>query len=193
MAALTSGAALPVAFLLFLEIPHLPALCLSPRTPPAGIPPLLNLAHLASLLLMQRLKPTLAFKPLILFSPTLYILPLHPHHRLVLLAAFLYLLFYFPLLNSHRALQLNAGGLRARSIELLHFISSHPVDLICIQEFNLNLSSSFWIPIFSALQSDGTHSRSCIFSTNVTDASTDRAYPSLSFLPLLFLTPTLTM
>ena len=37
-------------------------------------------------------------------------------------------------LDSLRALQWNAGGLRARSTELLHFISSHPVDLICIQE-----------------------------------------------------------
>ena len=54
---------------------------------------------------------------------------------------------------------------------MLHFISSHPVDLICIQESNLNLSSSFWITEFSALRSDGTHSRSGIFSTDVTDAS----------------------
>ena len=55
--------------------------------------------------------------------------------------------------------------------ELLHFISSYPVDLICIQESNLNLSSSFRIPGFSALRSNGTHSRSGIFSTDVTDAS----------------------
>ena len=62
-------------------------------------------------------------------------------------------------------------GLLARSTELQHFISSHPVDLICIQECNLNLSSSFRIPGFSALQSHGTHSRSGIFSTEVTHAS----------------------
>ena len=37
-------------------------------------------------------------------------------------------------LDSLRALQWNAGGLRARSTKLLHFISSHSVDLICIQE-----------------------------------------------------------
>ena len=35
----------------------------------------------------------------------------------------------------------------------------------------LNLSSSFWIPGFSALQSHGTHSRSDIFSTDVANAS----------------------
>ena len=34
--------------------------------------------------------------------------------------------------DSLRVLQWNAGGLRARSTELLHFLSSHSVDLICI-------------------------------------------------------------
>ena len=62
-------------------------------------------------------------------------------------------------------------GLQARSTKLLHFISSHPVDLIYIQESNLNLSSSFQIPGFSALRSHATHSRSGIFSTDVADAS----------------------
>ena len=64
-------------------------------------------------------------------------------------------------------------GLRARSTELLHFILSHPVDLICIQECNLNLSFSSQTPGFSALRSDGTYSRSGIFSTDVTDASSN--------------------
>ena len=63
------------------------------------------------------------------------------------------------------------GGLQARSTELLHFILSYPVDVICIQESNLDLSSSFRIPEFSPLRSDGTLSQSGIFSTNVTDAS----------------------
>ena len=62
-------------------------------------------------------------------------------------------------------------GVRARSTELLHFISSHLVDLICMQEFNLNLSSSFRIPGFSALRSDRSHPRSGILSTDVIDAS----------------------
>ena len=48
------------------------------------------------LLLMQHSHPTLSFKPLILFLPTLYLLPLHPHHRLMLLAVSLYLLFLLP-------------------------------------------------------------------------------------------------
>ena len=119
---------------------------------------------------MQHLHPTLIFKPLILFLPTLYLLPLQSHHRLVLLAVFLYLLLSLSLLNSLRVFQWNAGGLQARSTKLLHFISSHPVDLIYIQEYNLNLSSSFQITGFSALRSHGTHSRFDIFSTDVADA-----------------------
>ena len=47
--------------------------------------------------------------------------------------------------DSFRVLQWNARGLRARSTELLHLLSSYPVDLICIQESNLNSSSSFRI------------------------------------------------
>ena len=49
-------------------------------------------AQFGPLLLMLHSHPTLAFKPLILFPPTLYLLPLHPHHRLMLLAVSLYLL-----------------------------------------------------------------------------------------------------
>ena len=66
---------------------------------------------------------------------------------------------------------MNAGGLRVRSTELLHFLLSHPVDLVCIQESNLNSSSSFRIPEFCALRSDRTHSRSGILSFDTTHAS----------------------
>ena len=120
---------------------------------------------------MQHSHPTLAFKLFILFPTTLYLFPLHPQHRLMLLAVSLDLLLPLPLPNSIRVFQWNAGGLRARSTKLIHFISSHPVDLICIQKFNLNLSSSFRILGFPALQSHGTHSRSGIFSIDVADAS----------------------
>ena len=73
--------------------------------------------------------------------------------------------------DSLRVLQWNAGGLRARSTELLHFLSSHSVDLICIQESNLNSLSSFRIPGFYALRSDRTHCRSGILSRDATHAS----------------------
>ena len=120
---------------------------------------------------MQHLHPTLTFKLFILFPPTLYLFPLHPHHRLMLLAVSSYLLLSLLLHSSLSVLQWNARGLRARSTKLIHFISSHPVDLIYIQESHLNLCSSFRIPGFSALQSHGTHSRSGIFSADVADAS----------------------
>ena len=114
---------------------------------------------------MHHYRPTFAFKYLILFPPTSHLLPLHLYHRRMILAVSLRLL--LPLL-SLRILQWNAGGLRARNTELLHFISSHPVDFICNRESNINLYSSFRIP---ALRSDRTHSRSGIFSTAVTHAS----------------------
>ena len=68
--------------------------------------------------------------------------------------------------DSLRVLQWNAGGLRARSTKLLYFLSSHLVGLICIQESNLNSSSSFRI-----LRSDCTHSRSGILSPDDTHTS----------------------
>ena len=123
-------------------------------------------AQSGPLLLMQHLQPTLAFTSLILFPPTSYFLPLHPHYCFMLLVVSLYLSLTLP--DSFRVFQWNAGGLRARSTELLHFILSHPIDLICMQESNLNLSSSFRIPGFSALRSDCIHSRFGIFLTDAT-------------------------
>ena len=113
---------------------------------------------------------TLVSKPLISHLPILYLFPLPPHHRPLLLAVLLHLLPPLPP-DSPRVLQWNAGGLRVRSTELLHFLSSYSFDLICIQEFNLNSSSSFRIPGFSALRSDCTHSRFGILSPDDMHAS----------------------
>ena len=120
-------------------------------------------------LLMLHFFSTLVFKPLSPHLPILYLL-LPPHHRSLLLAVLLHLLPPLPP-DSLRVLQWNAGGLRSRSTELLHFLSSHPVDLICIQEFNLNSSSSFWIPGFFTLRSDHTRPRSGILSRDAMHAS----------------------
>ena len=119
-------------------------------------------------LLMLHSRVTPVLKPPILLLPILYPLPLPLYHRPLFLAVLLRLL---PPPDSLWVLQWNAGGLRARSTELLHFLSSHPVDLICIQKSNLISSSSFRIPGFSALRSDGTHSRSGILSPDATHAS----------------------
>ena len=95
--------------------------------------------------------------------------------------------------DSLRVFQWNAGSARTRSVELLHFILSYAVDFVCIQEFNLNSSSSFRIP-----GSNRTHLRSCNVSLMTrllavaSSFSLGRAYPSLNFLSSLsfHLTPT---
>ena len=56
------------------------------------------------------------------------------------------------------------------STKLLHFLSSYPVDLICILESNFNSSSTFPISGFPALRSECIHSRSAIFSSDATHA-----------------------
>ena len=96
--------------------------------------------------------------------------PSAPHHHPLLLAVLLHLLPPLPP-DSLRVLQWNAGGLQGRSTELLYFLLSHSVDPICIKKFNLNSSSSFQIPGFSALCSDCTHSRSGILSPDAMHAS----------------------
>ena len=144
---------------------------------------------------MLHSRPTLAFQLLMPREPILYLLPLPPHHRPLLLAVLL------RLPHSLRVLQWNAGGLRARSTKLLHFLSSHPIDVICIQESNLNSSSSFQIPEFSALCFDCTHSQSAfsLLMPQTLAAAlsflSGRAYLSLNSLPPLFLRsiPTLIM
>ena len=124
--------------------------------------------------------------------------PSAPHYRSLILAVLLRLLPPLPP-DTLRVLQWNAGGLRARSTELLQVLSSHPVDLICIQESNLNSSSFFRISGFSALHSARTHPRFGILSPDDAHASggmsfsSGRAYPFLNFLPPLFLCLTTTL
>ena len=146
------------------------------------------------LLLMQHSHPTLAFKPLILFPPTLYFFPLQPHPCLMLL-------FPLPLPNSLRVLQWGAGGLQARSTELLHFISSHPVDLFVSRNPTL-----IYLPLSESLDSllcdPMALTPNLVFFLLMSQTlaaassfSSGSAYSSLSFLPPLFLrlTPTLIM
>ena len=80
--------------------------------------------------------------------------------------------------HSFMVLQWNAGGLRARSTELLHFISSHSVDPIFMHESNPDSSCFFQMPRTLAAVSS--------FVSN-------RAYLSLNFLSSLFLCLTSTL
>ena len=87
-------------------------------------------------LLLQHFRTILTFKPLVPLSPTWYLLSLHSHHRLMLLAVSQHLLLcLLPLTPS--GFFNGMLGLRARNTELLHFISSHPVDLISIEDLTL--------------------------------------------------------
>ena len=122
-------------------------------------------------LLMLHSRPTLVFKLLIPLLPIFYLLPLASSPLPLAPGCPSMLAALSPPPDSLRVLQWNAGYLRARSTELLHFLLFHPVDLICIQESNLNSSSSFRIPGFSALRSDCTHSQSGILSRDATHAS----------------------
>ena len=151
---------------------------------------------------MQHSHLTLTFRLLILFSPTLYLLPLHLHHRIMLLAISLYLLLSLSLPNSLRVFQWNAGGLRASRTKLLHFISSHPVDLIYISR-NLTsiypfLSESLDSLLCNSMAPNPDLVFFLLMSLTLVAASSflsSRAYSSLSFLPPLFLrlAPTLIM
>ena len=78
-----------------------------------------SLYNLALRLLMLHSRPTLISKLLIPCRLILYLLPQPPHHRPLLLAVLLCLLPPLPP-DSLKVLQWNAGGLRARSTELLH-------------------------------------------------------------------------
>ena len=147
-------------------------------------------AQSGPLLLIQHLHPTLAFKPLILFPLTLYLLPLHPHHRLMLQAVSLYLLLLFSSLTPSRFFNGMLGVSEPGALNC--YTLFRLITLTLFVSRNITLTH---LPLsgFSALRFDGTHSRSGIFllvSQTLAAASSflsRRVYPSLSFLPPLFL------
>ena len=153
------------------------------------------------LLLMQHSHPTLAFKSLILFPPTSYLLPLHPYHHLMLLTVFLYLLLPLPLFNSLKVLQWNAWGLQARSTNFCNLFRLIRLTLFVYRNLTL-----IYLPLSGSLDSLLCNPMAptpdlvffLLMSQTLVAASSfssGRAYPSLSFLPPFFLhlTPTLIM
>ena len=149
--------------------------------------------------LMQHSHPTLVFKPLILFPPTFYLLPLHPHHCLMLLAVSLYPLLPLPLLDSLRVLQWNAGVSKPGALNYYTLFRLIPLIIFISRNLTLIYYSGF---LDSLLCDPMAHTPDLVFfllmSLTLAAASSfssGRAYPSLSFLPPLFLhlTPTLIM
>ena len=140
------------------KVSHLLRLCLPLWVLPACAPPLFNLVHLVSPLPMQCSHPTLpSFFPLwnsslciSSFSNCFHIPPASSSSP-----------------DSLRVREWNAGGLRAKNDEVLHFIWLHPVDPFCNQKSNLNLSSFFGISRYSAQRSHHAHSQTGILSPAV--------------------------
>ena len=107
--------------------PPAESLWLPPRNPSTCIPPLCNLAPLLLTLLSH---PTLVSKLLIPHLPILYLLLLPPPTTVLCFWLSFCASCLHSLPDSLRVFQWNTGGLRARSPELLHFLSSPPVDFI---------------------------------------------------------------
>ena len=159
------------------------------------------IAQSGPLLLMQHLHPTLIFKLLIFFPPTLYLLPLHPHHCLMLLAVSLYLLLSLPLHNSIRVFNGMLGVSKPGALNYYTLFRLIPLTLYISRNLIL-----IHLPLFGFLDSllcdpmaptpdlvffllmSQTLAAASLFSSS-------RAYSSLSFLPPLFLclAPTLIM
>ena len=135
------------------------------------------------------------------FSAHFEILPLHLHHRLMLLAAGCFSLppASSSLPYSLRVLQRNAGGLLARSTKLHTLFRL--IQLTLFVSRNLTL---IYLPLSGFLDSLLCHlmppTRDLVFYllmsqtlAAVSSFLSGRAYPSLSFSPSLFLRLTLTL
>ena len=148
---------------------------------------------------MQHFRPTLALKPLIPFPPTLQLLLLHPHHRVMLVAVSFNLLLPIPPLTPSGFFN---GMLEVSELEALNFyIIFRLIPLTLFVSRNLTLTH---FPLFGYLDSllcdliapiPGLAFSLPILCTLVAASSfsTSRVHPSRNFLPTLFLrlTPTL--
>ena len=151
---------------------------------------------------MQHSQPTLAFKPFMLFLPTLYLLPLHPHHCLMLLAVSLYLLLFLPSLTPSEFFNGMPGVSKPRALNC--YTLFHLIPLMLFVSRNLTLiyhpfsrspDSLLCDPMAPTLDLVFFLLMSQTLAAAASSFSSGRAYPSLSFLPPLFLclTPTLIM
>ena len=158
-------------------------------------------AQPSPLLLLQHSQSTLTFKPLILFLPTLYLLPLHPHHCLMLLGVSLYPQlslpsqtpsgFFIGMLGVSKPAALNCYTLIrlipltlfiSRNLTLIHLPLFGSLDSLLCDSMALTPNLVFFLLMSQTLAAASSFSSS-------------RAYSSLSFLPPLFLclAPTLIM
>ena len=158
-------------------------------------------AQSGPLLLMQHSHSTLTFKPLILFPPTLYLLPLHPHHCLMLLGVSLYPQLSLPSLTPSGYFNGMLGVSKLGALNYYTLIRLIPLTLFI--SGNLTL---IHLPFFGSLDpllcDPKALTPDLVFFLLMSQTlaatssfSSSRAYSSLSFLPPLFLclAPTLIM
>ena len=139
--------------------PHAVTLWLLPRTSPTCKPPLYNLAPP---LLMLHSRPTLVSKPLIPHLPILYLLPLPPHHHLLLLA---FLLRHLTLPGFFN------GTLEVFEPGALSYFTFFRLILSTLSASrNPNLTHLPLSGFLDSLRSDRTHSRCGILSSDSTHA-----------------------
>ena len=100
------------------------------------------------LLLMQHSHPTLAFKPLILFQSTSYLLPMHSHHRLMLLAVSLHLLLPLPLPTPSRFFNGMLGVSKPGALNFYTLFCLIPLTLFVSRNLTL-----IHLPLFGSLDS----------------------------------------
>ena len=150
---------------------------------------------------MQHSHSTFTFKPLILFPPTLYLLPLHPHHRFMLLAVSLYPRFLFPSLTPSGFFNGMLGVSKPGALKYYTLIRLIPLTLFISRNLTL-----IYLSLFGSLDSQLCDPMALtpdlvfflLMSQTLAVASSflsSRAYSSLNFLPPLFLclAPTLIM
>ena len=147
---------------------------------------------------MQHFRPTLAFKSFIPLPPTLYLLPLHPHHRLILLDVSLHLLLCILLTPS--GFFIGMLGISEPGA-LNYYTLSRLIPLTLLLSRNLIL---IYLPLFRFLDSlpcyliEPTPSLAFFLLMPHTLAAASsflsgRAYSSLNLLPPLFLCLTQTV
>ena len=148
---------------------------------------------------MQHLHPTLIFKPLILFPPTLYRLALHPHHRS---CSWLFLFtscFLLPSLTLSGFFNGMLGVFKPGALNYYTLFRLIPLTLYISRNLTL-----IYLPLFRSLDSllrdPMAPTPDLVFfllmSQTLAAASSflsSRAYSSLSFLSPLFLRLTSTL
>ena len=150
---------------------------------------------------MQHFRPTLAFKPLIPFPTILHLLPLLLCHRLLLLVVSLYILLHFSLLTPSEFFNGMLGVTEPGPLNCYTLFRLMPLTLFVSRNLTLTyllFSGSLDSPVCDLIAPIPGLVFSLQIPRKLAAASSflsGGAYPSLNFLPPIFLrlNPTLIM